>query len=177
MFHASKMIKLIVIFTIIVAGCVYSGSGQAFAAEKTGYVVLGTLFDQYAKTQDADTTLSETAAQKQTDRDKMVENIRRMKDELVVLSEEGEEKVKKQAEIDGKIKELQAFDEETRKELREIRDANVKEIFDDLKGSIEKYGEKNKYDFIFTDRALVYQNEKMNITDAILKDVNKQYKK
>jgi Skp family chaperone for outer membrane proteins len=160
-----------------VAGCLYVGETRAFAAEKTGYVVLATLFDQYEKTQDADEKLSETAAQKQTERDKMVENIRRMKDELVVLSDEGEEKLKKQAEIDEKIKELQAFDEETRKELREIRDANVKEIFDDLKASIEEYGEKNKYDLIFTDRALVYQNEKLDITDAVLKDVNKKYKK
>jgi outer membrane protein len=170
----SKMIKIVLIVAMM--GCVFCMGAEVYGAEKTAYVVLGSLFDQYGKTQEADAKLSELAQQKQTERDAMVEAIRRMKDELVVFSDEGEEKMKKQTEIDNKIKELQSFDEETRTELRDIRDNNVKDIFEDLNAAIEEYGKKNKYDYIFTDRALVYKNEKLDITDAVLSDINKKYK-
>jgi len=152
-------------------------AGTSFAADKTAYVVLGTLFDKYTKTQEADTELSGIAAEKQKDRDAMVESVRRMKDEMVVLSEGGDERIKKQAEIDAEIKKLQGFDEETRKALREIRDNNVKAIFEDLNTAIEAYGAKNKYDYVFTDRALIYKNPKLDITNAVLTDLNKNYKK
>lgn len=170
-----RIIQVLLIVAIIGAGCICSGASQAWAAEKTAYVVLGTLFDKYGKTQEADAKLSELAQQKQTERDEMVEAIRRMKDELVVFSDGSEEKMKKQAAIDAKIKELQAFDEETRNELREIRDNNVKDIFEDLNSAIEEYGKKNKYDYIFTDRALVYKSEKLDITESVLSAVNKDY--
>jgi Skp family chaperone for outer membrane proteins len=168
-----KIIKVTVLVALV---CAWVGSANVFAAEKTAFVVLGTLFDKYEKTQKADAALSEIAGAKQTERDAMVENIRRMKDEMVVLSEGADERVKKQGDIDDAIKSLQAFDEETRKNLKEIRDQNVKEIFDDLTAAIEAYGEKNKYDFIYTDRALIYKNPKLDITEAVLTDLNKNYK-
>ncbi len=151
-------------------------TGVCLAGER-GYVELRTLFDKYEKTQDADKNLSELATQKQGERDTLVKDIRRMKDEMVVLADKGEEKVKKQAEIDQKIKELQMFDEKTREELREIRDTNIQEIFSDINKLVEDYGKNKKYDFIFSDRALVYKEEKFNITNVILEKLNNKYKK
>jgi len=86
-------------------------------------------------------------------------------------------KLKNKADIDQKIKDLQAFDEQIRSELRGIRDANVQEIFKNLNDVIEAYGKKKGYDFIFSDRALAFKKEKFNLTNAVLKELNKQYKK
>ena len=169
----SSVLFYLVIFTLCT---LYVCPAVCFAGEK-GYVELRTLFDKYEKTKDADKKLSDLAAKKQEERDALVADIRRMKDEMVVLADAGEEKVKKQAEIDQKIKELQSFDETTRAELRKIRDANVQEIFADLNGVIADYGKNKKYDFIFSDRALVYKEEKFNITNIILEKLNNKYKK
>ena len=72
---------------------------------------------------------------------------------------------------------MQGFDEKTRGYLREIRNENVKEIFADMNDAIEEYGEKKGYDYIFSDRALIYKDEKLDITDTILKKINSEYKK
>ncbi len=160
-FNVTKLFVVIALF-------LFAGLSIASAAEKNGYVELGVLFDKYSKTKEADKLLADMAKEKQGERDKLVEDIRRMKDELVLLSENGEEKVKKQAEIDEKIKELQDFDTKTRDELNKVRDEKVKDIFDTLNNAIKDFAEKNKYDFIFSDRALVYKNEKYNVTEDVL---------
>lgn len=166
-----KSILFYVVFVLFL-GLVSS----AYASDKIAFVELGTLFDKYEKTKDADEKLSELAQQKQKEREEKVQHVRRLKDEMVVLSDEGDEKRKKQEEIDQSIKELQTFDEVTRNELRQIRDDNVKVIFEDLNNAITTYGEKKGYDFILSDRSLVYKDEKHNITNIILKDLNKEYK-
>jgi len=162
--------------SMVAVGVVFLMAGLSFAAEKFAYVELRKMFDEYERTKDADAEITALANTKQQERDELVEEIRRMKDEMVVLADKGDEKRLKQEEIDVKIKELQQFDEMTRNQLREIRDQNVKDIFDDLNGAIQKYGEKRGFDFVFSDRALAYKNEKLDITAPILKELNKDYK-
>jgi len=168
--------KIFLCAVVVIMCGLFVYTGVCLAGEK-GYVELRTLFDKYEKTKDADKKLSDSATQKQEERDALVGDIRRMKDEMVVLADKGEEKVKKQAEIDQKIKELQMFDEKTREELRKVRDANIQEIFSDINTLVDDYGKNKKYDFIYSDRALVYKDEKFNITNVILEKLNTKYKK
>jgi len=167
---------LLIVMVMVSSVCVF-GAFKFDADKKVGYVEIRTLFDGYNKTKDVDAVISEDANGKQQERDGLVEEIRRMKDEMVVLAEKGDEKVKKQAEIDQKIKELQAFDEQSRNALRQTRDEKVKEIFDDLTVAIEEYGKQNGFEMIFSDRALVYKDSKLNITNVILNSLNKNYQK
>ena len=162
-----------ILFLMLIVFTVVGVASISYAAEKKGYVELGVLFDKYDKTKMADEELAKMAKDKQTQRDNLVTSIRRMKDELVLLAEDGEEKIKKQSEIDKKLTELQKFDENTRTELGKIRDEKVKLIFDELNNAIQDYAVANKYDFIYSDRALIYKNEKYNITDEVLESLKK----
>ncbi|MBU1862963.1 MAG: OmpH family outer membrane protein [Candidatus Omnitrophica bacterium] len=173
----NRQVRKYGVIGVVAVCCIFLFSGISVAGEKTGYVNMEVLFDSYEKTKDADAAITQLANAKQIERDALVENIRRMKDEMVVLAEEGEARRKKQEDIDRQIKDLQAFDEETRKDLRGVRDERVKEIFDDLDAAIKTYGQKKGYDLIFNNRALAYSSDDFDVTDAILKDLNSNYKK
>ncbi len=162
-----------IMISVVVICFLYICTGMSYAAEKKAYVEFGKVFDSYEKTKVADEELRQIANKKQEERDALVEAIRRIKDEMVVLADDGEGKAKAQADIDQKIKELQEFDNKIRTELREIRDKNVEGIFNDINEVVSTYGKKHKYDLIFSDRALLYKNEKLNITEDILAELNK----
>jgi len=81
---------------------VFMASGISYAGDRYGYVELRTLFDQYEKTKDAGKELTDLAGQKQEERDALVADIRRIKDEMVVLADQGEEKIKKQSRYRSK---------------------------------------------------------------------------
>jgi outer membrane protein len=145
--------------------------------EKVAFVDVGILFDKYEKTKIADQELTALANERQKQRDTMVEEIRRMKDELVVLAQDGEERKVKQASIDQKIKDLQGYDEQQRQDLTRIRNEKAKVVFDDLNAAIESYGKKKGYDFIYNGRMLLYKENKFDITNALLDEINKSYDK
>ncbi len=43
-----------------------------------------------------------------------------------------------------------------------------------IRSVIQAYGEKNGYDFIFTDGSIAYASDAVNITEDILKELEKQ---
>ena len=173
---AVKKNLVVITLTIFVLGLFMAGTSFA-GGEKIGFVELKSLFDNYEKTKKADEAIAEIVKEKQAERDSFVADIRSIKDEIAMYADGSDEKAKKEELIDQKIKELQAFDEKTREEVRQIRDENVKEIFDDINAVIQAYGDKKGYDFIIGDRALVYKSEKFNLTSQIEKDLADEYKK
>ena len=64
---------------------------QAFAAvaasDKIGYVDLARVFDEYQKTKEFDKSLETKGASKQSDRDKMVAEIKKLRDEAELYGE------------------------------------------------------------------------------------------
>lgn len=161
---------LVAMFTV----ALFARIGYA-AEQKIAYVDVGKLFDDYEKTKKYDHELQEEGKGKQAERDKIVLEIRRLRDEQAIMSEEK----KKEAEgnIEKKLKELNDFDQGIRQNLGERRDKVVKEIFQDIDGLLKKYGERKGYDFIFNDRALLYRNPKYDQTSEVLKELNNEYKK
>ena len=157
--------------------CLFVLSGVSYAAEKSAFVEIGKVFNEYEKTKELDGVLKAEGEAKSAERTKKIEQIQRLKDEMTLLADGGEEKRNKQASVDMKMRELKLFDEQARLSLQEKRDANLKEIFDDIETTIADYGKQKKYDFIFNDGALVYQNETLNVTDVVLKELNKGYQK
>jgi Skp family chaperone for outer membrane proteins len=145
------------------------------AADKVAYVNVDKLFDDYQKTLDLNGKLDEEIAARQADREQMVEEVRRLKDELVLIADEN--KKEKQDQIDAKIRDLQQFDEKTRDELSEKRNEYMREILVELDEEVKKYGSEKGYDFIYNGRLLLYQNPKYDVTDEVLKKINGNYKK
>ncbi len=171
-----KKLLSFVAFVLLVAGLTLFGvsEGQA-AGEKIGYVDLARIFDEYQKTKEFDKSLESKGAQKQADRDKMVAEVKRLRDEAELLSAKAKED--KQAAIDEKIKVLQDFDRNTRDSLRRERDTMVKDILKEIEAVIQDFGKSQGYSFIFNDRVLVYKSEGSDLTAQVVKALNDSYSK
>lgn len=150
----------------------YAASG---GGEKLGYVDLARVFDEYQKTKEFDKSLESKGAAKQSDREKMVADVKRLRDEAELLNAKAKDD--KQVQIDEKIKQLQEFDRTTRDALRKERDSMVRDILKEIEGIIQDFGKSQGYSFIFNDRVLVFKNESADLTAQVIKTLNDSYAK
>jgi len=132
---------------------------------------LSRAFDEFQKTKESDKILEAKGNEKKAERDKKVTEIKKLKGELDLLSDEG--KKEKQAVIDQKVKELQEFDREVRDNLRGERDQMVREILKEIDQTIQEYGNEKGYTMILNDRVLLYKNKTLDVTEDITKRLNK----
>ncbi len=145
------------------------------AAEKIGYVDLARVFDDYQKTKQFDKSLEAKGASKQAERDKMVADIKKLRDEAELLSAKAKDD--KQVAIDEKIKALQEYDRTTRDGLRRERDGMVRDILKEIETVIQDFGKSQGYSYIFNDRVLVYKSEGGDLTNQVIKALNDSYAK
>ena len=161
---------------IVLVGTFFSNSAALYAAgDKIGYVDLARIFDEYQKTKEFDKSLEAKGAQKQADRDKMVAEVKKLRDEAELLSAKAKDD--RQALIDDKIKNLQEFDRVTRDSLRKERDNMVRDILKEIETVLQDYGKNQGYSFIFNDRVLVYKSEQADLTTPVIKVLNDSYTK
>jgi outer membrane protein len=149
-------------------------TGSAFA-EKVAVVDVGKVFDGYVKTKENDEVLTAEGKKKQQERDTMVQEVRKLKDEQALLSDKAKEE--KQGAIDDKIRQLQEFDNNVRRDLGGRRDTVIKEIFKDIDDLIRSYGKQKGYDYILNQRLILYSNEQLDVTTDILTELNATYAK
>lgn len=154
--------------------CLFAAPGLALA-ERTAYVDVAKVFDGYQKTKDNDTKLQAAGKKKEEERDGLVHEVRRLKDEQALLAENVREK--KQEAIDAKVRELQEFDLAARRDLGNQRNETVKEIFKDIDDIVQRYGERKGYDLIFNDRVLLYRSPRFDVSRDILEELNRSYQK
>lgn len=144
-------------------------------AEKIAYVDVAKVFDGYQKTKDNDTKLQAAGKKKEEERDALVHEVRRLKDEQALLAEDAREK--KQEAIDAKVRELQEFDAQARRDLGQQRNQTVRDIFKDIDEVVQRYGEKKGFDFIFNDRVLLYRSSRFDVSKEVLEELNRGYQK
>ena len=166
-----KFISLLTVLGLLAMGA----SAQAAAADKIGTVDLARVFDEYVKTKEFDKSLESKGAAKQVDRDKMVAEVKKLRDEAELLSAKAKDE--KQAVIDEKIKALQEFDRVTRDALRKERDSMVRDILKEIETVIQDFGKAQGYGYIFNDRVLVYKSEQNDLTPQLIKTLNDNYTK
>ena len=164
------------ISALMMTGLLMASAAGAQAADlKIGTVDLARVFDEYNKTKEFDKTLETKGTAKQTDRDRMVAEVKKLRDEAELLSAKAKDE--KQGVIDDKIKALQDFDRVTRDGLRKERDTMVKDILKEIEVVIQDYGKSQGYGFIFNDRVLVYKGEQNDVTSQVVKVLNDNYAK
>jgi outer membrane protein len=168
-----KKLLIFIILLVFVFGYTNAGYSETL---KVGYVNLGKIFDEYEKTKEYDKVLESQGGQKQKERDKLVNEIKRLKDELELLSDKGKEE--KQNQIDSKVTELRKFDTDVREELSRQRDNFLKEILKEIQATVEEYGQKEKYTMIVRSEGMViYGDKSVDLTDQVIKVLNERYKK
>jgi len=169
-------IKGVFLLSVFLLSCFYyPQNAQAATVAKMGYADVAAVFDGYDKTKEEDSKLGVKSQGKQAQRDKMVESVRNMRNELELLSEK--QKEKKQAQIDDEIRKLQDFDREGKAELQRERDDMVRVILKDIETVINEYAIKNGYTMILNSRVLEYALEEYNITKEVLNLLNSKYRK
>jgi outer membrane protein len=150
-------------------------TGYARAAEKFAYVDLSRIFSEYNKTKDYDKVLSDKTTVYESERDKKVSDVKQLQEKLNLLSDK--EKESRRGELEGKVKTLQEFDRSKQTDLRKEQDEKMKEILKDIEETVKQYAQKEGYVLVFNNRVLVYETKSMDITDEIVKLLNKGYKK
>ncbi|MBI4436322.1 MAG: OmpH family outer membrane protein [Candidatus Omnitrophica bacterium] len=159
---------------LIVLLVMYPASALFAEEVRIATIDLSRAFDEFKKTKEADKTLQAKGSEKKTERDKKIAEIKKLKDELELLSDKGRQE--KQAVIDQKVKELQEFDREVRDSLRQERDQMVQEILREIDQVIKGYGDKNGYTLILNDRVLLYKEKTLDITNDVIQLLNGESK-
>ena len=148
----------------------FSGLAAAAEAGKIGYVNLSLVFDSYEKTKKFDKDLEAQVEVKRKERDAMVNDLKKMREELEMLSED--KKAKKQGDIDEKVKQVQAFDKDARENLRRQRDTMLREILQEIDGIVKEFGDKEGYTYILNDRILLYKSDTNDLSQKIIQKLN-----
>ena len=116
--------------------------------------------------------LEEKGKGKENERAKMVDEVKKLKDEQALLSEKA--KAEKQGAIDTKIKALQEYDTKTRNELMKDRNDMLGGIMKDIEKVVTDYAKASGYDIVLNSRMLLYGAEQYDLTSEILTRLNKQ---
>ncbi len=147
-------------------GVVSSGAAEL----KVGYVDLRRAFYEYQKAKDLETQLSSLTGDRQDERNKKVDEVTRLRDELALLA--GEAKAKKEKEIEEKLAKLQEYDKEIRQELLTKKNDMFREVIEDIQKVVESIGQAEGYDYVFDSRNIMYSKETYDLTNEVLKKLN-----
>ena len=151
-------------------------TGPVLAADdKTAFLDLSRIFNDYGKTKDNDTVLEAAYNKYSGERDAKVEKIKEAQGKLALLKAEEKDKVQK--EIEQMTADLNQFDQTERTELTKQRDEKIREILLEIEKIVSDYAKKEQISIVFNDRVLIYGNESLDITEPILKVLNENYNK
>lgn len=153
------------LFSVILVECSYAKEC------KIGYIDLTRIVDNYNKTKDAEKALEEKSKLKEAEMKKLDDEIKKLKDEQALLSEKA--KAEKQTVIDNKIKALQEFVRKSRDELIKERNDRFGAVLKDVEKVVTDYSKETGYDIILNSRVLLYGNEQLDLTEDVLKRLNK----
>ena len=168
-----KLMSKLVILAFLVSLSLAAVNMARAAGDKIVYMDLGKVFDEYNKTKDLDKQLESKSGAKQGERDKLVAEIKKMKDDLDLAKEA--DKAKKQSAVQEKLNKLQDFDKESRDSLRKERDDMARTILKEIKDTIDDIGKKEGCVYILDSRAVLFGSDANNLTDRVIKILNDKY--
>jgi len=139
--------------------------------EKIGYVDLRRAFYEYEKSRTFDKEINDLTTERNEERNKIVEEVRKIRDEAEFLSDD--KKAAKQTQMDAKIAELNEFDRVTRQEILNKKNDMFREVIEDIQKVVDDIGKKEKYDYILDSRNVMYAKEEYDLTERVLKELNR----
>lgn len=143
-----------------------------FCAEvKIGYVDVEKVFNSYKKTEDLNNKLRTDQRKTQEKIQKMMKEIEDLQKEMKILSPES--KKKKEKVLSKKRGELRTFAKHSHTELLKERERMMSEILQDIDKVIQEEAKRGNYDIILDKRVLLYGNESLDITNKIIKALEK----
>ena len=163
-----RKIAVLVVAMFFIAGLV---CGNAAAKEyRIGFVDLAKVSDEYSKTKDYEKNFESQVKAKDAERQKFVDEVRKLKDEQALLSDKA--KAEKQTVIDDKIKNLQDFDKKVRDELIKQRNQMLGDIQKDIDGVISAYSKEAGYDIVLIKQTVLFGGSDLDLTSEVIKRLN-----
>lgn len=150
-------------------------AGPPASLRKVGVVNLNRVFKEYGGTKSTEARLEQLGREKQAEREKIVNEIRTMREELALLNEENRNKQREA--MDGKMRALAQFDQQARDQMQGERQQAIDNLLKEIERIVTVYAKQNGYDLILTDRAVLFFAEGIDVTDEILQILNQQGKK
>ena len=140
------------------------------AAGKTAYIDSKILLEQSPQAIRANSLLKEEFGGREQDLRSLAQEIQEMeqnyKRDAAIMS--AEQKQKAEDGILQARRRFQLAQQSLREDLQARQRVLLQDVQTSIRAAIRDYGEANGYDFVFTDAAIVYASDAVNITDAIL---------
>ncbi|ORJ59055.1 OmpH family outer membrane protein [Geothermobacter hydrogeniphilus] len=171
-----RIMMVLAIFALLLGGVNY-----AAADVKIGYIDLQKVLNESDSGKVAKEKIAKKVKEYEVQIDRQQKDLKKAKEELekqaLLLSEEA--RSRKQREYQQKLKELQRFTKDVRDELRMKDNDYTRKILDEIIKVVEKFGAEKGYTAIFekNESSLVYADEKIDLTDQVIKRYNQSKKK
>ena len=152
-----------------------------FAAEnapqvrKVGVVSLNRLMGNYQGAKSSVDKLRQIGEGKQQERERIVSEIKKMRQGLELLNEEA--RSKRQQQMEEKMKELAQFDREARTLLLKEQEQERDVVFREIEAVVSAFAKEKGFDLVLNDQAVLYGTEGLDITDQVLGILNERYAK
>ncbi|SDN67104.1 periplasmic chaperone for outer membrane proteins Skp [Desulfonauticus submarinus] len=165
----------------LLVGLILFWAGVAMAATKIGVVDMQKVISQSEPGQQALAKLKKKTKGMKADLDKQKKELQALREELqkqaLVLSQEA--KQDKELEFRKKVRDYQDTWQAYQRKIKLEEQKLSRPIIQLLAEVIKNYAKKNGYTAIWDMRAsgLLYANEKVNITNEIMAELNKAWKK
>lgn len=163
-------IKVALAVFVFCAGFITAYPVRAAEEYKIGYVSIAKLFDEYERTKRSESVLERKGKQKETELEKRLAELKKLRDGLELLSDEARQA--RGREINAKADELRRVGAYTQQDLIRERDKVAKGILTQIQKEVEDYAQKNGYSLILDERLLLYGQEVYDVTDEVLKALN-----
>lgn len=160
------------IFTALVLLSVF---GSAQAAGKLAFINPAVLLTKSPQALAANKKLQDEFLPREQSLKSMQQKLQQMQDDFKknqsIMSEE--EKQKAQSDFVAQAREAQFAEKSFKQDLQERQVFETQTLNQDISKVIQDYGEKNGYDFIFTE-GVAYASDAVDITDEILEILKKK---
>ncbi len=163
------MSKFKLVLILFVVSFVFSGI--LYAAEGLVYLDLKEVLASYEKTKKYDSALEKDQKEYKSAMESKVAELKKIQSSLSVLNDS--EKAKKQDVIEQKLRDLRNFEDIKQSEITKEYNSKMKEIFEDIDTVIKLVAEKKGYSLVLDERFLLYADGAKDITNEIIKELNK----
>ena len=140
---------------------------------KIGYVNLARVFDSYQRTKDSEQQLEHKGTQKQAELEAQVNDLKKIREGLDLLSDAVRES--KAKELEEKSDEFQRIKTKSQRELLRERNETARVIVDDIEHAVAEFAKANGFSIILDQRSLLYGVDGDDVTDEVLKMLNDRY--
>jgi len=149
------------------------GQAQAQEAAKIGFVNTERIFREANPSKTATAKIEQEFSRREKELQEMAARLKSMADKLdkdgPVLSES--DRVKRQRELTDLDKDFQRKQREFREDLNQRRNEELATVLERTNKVIKQIAEAEKYDIVFQEA--VYISQRIDITDKVLKALNK----